>query len=161
MKKNSNIRFLLALPAACFLLAACTGDDALPTGYNPAEGEGNAIRFTATIDGDAPGTRIQINELDGKGRFTTGDEIGIVAVSNVVDRKLAATYSNGIWTANTSWDILGTSSADFYAFFPKKTVDQSAPMIIEVPPTSPPSPRIPMPTFFTPMPPVSRKATTP
>lgn len=133
MKKNSNIRFLLALPAACFLLAACTGDDALTTGYNPAEGEGNAIRFTATIDGDAPGTRIQIDEINGKGRFTAGDEIRIVAVSNGVDRKLAATYSNGIWTANTSWDILGTSRVYFYAFFPKKTVGQLLPDIIEVP----------------------------
>lgn len=133
MKKNSNIRFLLALPAACFLLAACTGDDALTTGYNPAEGEGNAIRFTATIDGDAPGTRIQIDELNGKGHFTTGDEIGIVAVSDYIERKLAATYSNGIWTANTSWDILGTSSVDFYAFFPKKTLDQLFPNSIEVP----------------------------
>jgi hypothetical protein len=133
MKKNSNIRFLLALPAACFLLAACTGDDALPTGYNPAEGEGNAIRFTATIDGDAPGTRIQIDELDGKGRFTAGDEIGIVAISNVAYRKLAATYSNDIWTANISWDILKTASVDFHAFFPKKTVGLLESEIIEVP----------------------------
>lgn len=131
MKKNSNIRFLLALPAACFLLAACTGDDALPTGYNPAEGEGNAIRFTATIDGDAPGTRIQIDELNGKGRFTAGDEIGILTQSVGVIKELAATYSNGIWTANTSWDILGPYSVDFHAFFPK--VDQLLSKIKEVP----------------------------
>lgn len=102
MKTNSKIRFLLALPAACLLLAACTGDDAPTTGYNPAEGEGNAIRFTATIDGNAPGTRVAINETDGKGSFETGDEIGVWACETNSQGSYIA-YSNPISaTYNTS-----------------------------------------------------------
>lgn len=81
IKKNI---YLIAILSCVVGLSACSQDDAL-TSADGAPDNGNAIRFTTAIAdftgsdaADNPGTRATINDEDGTGSFTNGDETTIM-----------------------------------------------------------------------------------
>ena len=133
--KKSNIPvFVSAAGLACLLLVAgCSQDDAL-TSADGAEDNGNAIRFTTAIApftgsdaADDPGTRATINEEDGKGSFANGDETMIIGYAyigtSIVTKEHPATYKDGTWTTDMTWDEFGeVEFVRFSAFFPKRSL---------------------------------------
>lgn len=129
-KKSSIPAFVPAAGLVCLLLVAgCSQDDA------PAPDGGNAIRFTTSIAhftgsdaADIPGTRATINDEDGTGSFANGDEtmiIGLapIAMTSVVTKEHPATYKDGTWTTDMTWDEFGeVEFVRFSAFFPKRSL---------------------------------------
>lgn len=130
-RKSSITAFVSAVGLACILLlGGCSQDDA-PTPGGGTKEDGNAIRFTSTIShfmgADTPGTRAAIDLADGTGSFENGDEIAIVVfdltAQSVKDHP--ATYRNGAWATDMTWDEFdeGTMVA-FFAFFPKLSLNE-------------------------------------
>lgn len=128
MNKMKQICMALLLMAG---LAACSQDDDLPGGGTD---NGNAIRFTTAIAGftgsDAaadPGTRATMNDEDGTGSFANGDETTIIGLApiatSVVTKEHPATYKDGTWTTDMTWDEFGEAEfVKFSAFFPKRSL---------------------------------------
>lgn len=147
-RQSACIAVPLAITATA-TLASCTNDDALtPDGGTD---NGNAIRFTTAIAGftgsDAaadPGTRATIND-DGKGSFANGDETEIIGIAYTntgalpVTKGHPATYKDGTWTTDMTWDEFGEVEwVRFSAFFPKRSLadfDENGQMEIN-PPTN-------------------------
>jgi len=148
--KKSNIpAFVTAAGLACLLLVAgCSQDDAL-TSADDAPGSGNTIRFTTAIarftGSDAaadPGTRATIND-DGTGSFANGDKTEIIGIAytNIgalpVTKGHPATYKDGTWTTDMTWDEFGEAEqVRFSAFFPKRSLsdfDENGQMEINLP----------------------------
>ena len=133
--KKSNISaFVPAAGLVCLLLVAgCSQDDAL-TSADGAEDNGNTIRFTTAIapftgsDAAAPsGTRATINDEDGTGSFTNGDKTMIIGFAYIgtspVTKEHPATYKDGTWTTDMTWDEFGEVEwVRFSAFFPKRSL---------------------------------------
>lgn len=133
--KESNIpAFVAAAGLACLLLVAgCSQDDAL-TSADGAEDNGNAIRFTTAIvpftgsdAADNPGTRATINDEEGTGSFANGDKTVIIGyastATSVVTKEHPATYKDGTWTTDMTWDEFGEVEwVRFSAFFPKRSL---------------------------------------
>lgn len=134
--KKSNIpAFVTAAGLACLLLVTgCSQDDALaPDGGTD---KGNAIRFTTAIAGftgsdataDNSGTRATINPEDGTGSFANNDKTMIIGLANYtvtsfVTKEHPATYKDGTWTTDMTWDEFGeVEFVRFSAFFPKRSL---------------------------------------
>lgn len=147
--RKTNIPvFITAAGLACLLLlAGCSQDDAL-TSADGAEDNGNAIRFTTAIAGftgsDAaadPDTRATINDEDGTGSFANGDETMIIGFAYIgtspVTKEHPATYKDGAWTTDMTWDEFGEVEwVRFSAFFPKRSLadfDENGQMEINLP----------------------------
>lgn len=148
--KKSNIPvFVSAAGLACLLLVAgCSQDDAL-TSADGAEDNGNTIRFTTSIarftGSDAaadPGTRATINPEDGTGSFAADDETMIIGFAyttamSIVTKEHPATYKDGTWTTDMTWDEFGEVEwVRFSAFFPKRSLadfDENGQMEINLP----------------------------
>lgn len=130
--KKSNIPAFVSviIGLACLLLlASCSQDDT----QTPDDGtkDGNVIRFTSTIGGftgsdvvDNSDTRATINDEDGTGSFTNGDETTIMGfvyeAMPPVKKESPATYKNGMWTTTMTWDEFDEGAhVAFSAFFPK------------------------------------------
>lgn len=142
-KKSSIPAFVPAAGLVCLLLmAGCSQDDA------PAPDGGNAIRFTTAIAhftgsdaADIPGTRATINDEDGTGSFANGDKTMIIGLAytatSIVTKKHPATYKDGTWTTDMTWDEFGEVEwVRFSAFFPKRSLadfDESGQMEINLP----------------------------
>ena len=121
------IAVLLSI-AATVMLASCSDDD---TSGGTAPDDGNAIRFTTAIasftGSDAvenPGARATINDEDGTGSFSNGDETTIMGfvyeAMPPVKKESPATYKDGTWTTTMTWDEFGEGAhVAFSAFFPK------------------------------------------
>lgn len=125
-RKSNITAFVSAAGLACILLlGGCSQDDA------PAPGGGNAIRFTSTIShftgADTPGTRAVIDPADGTGSFENGDETAITVFDFTAqsEKDHPATYRNGAWATDMTWDEFdeGTMVA-FSAFFPKLSLNE-------------------------------------
>lgn len=123
---------LIAILSGVVGLSACSQDDALtPDGGTD---DGNTIRFTTAIAGftgsDAaadPGTRATIDPEDGTGSFANGDETTIIgytatATSGVI-KEHPATYKDGTWTTDMTWDEFDEGAQVYFsAFFPKRSL---------------------------------------
>ena len=137
---------LIAILSGVVGLSACSQDDALtPDGGTDY---GNVIRFTTAIagftgsDAAAPGTRATIND-DGKGSFANGDETEIIGIAYTntgalpVTKGHPATYKDGTWTTDMTWDEFGeVELVLFSAFFPKRSLsdfDENGQMEINLP----------------------------
>ena len=119
------IAVLLSI-AATVMLASCSDDD---TSGGTAPDDGNAIRFTTAIasftGSDAvenPGARATINDEDGTGSFSNGDETTIMGfvyeAMPPVKKESPATYKDGTWTTTMTWDEFGEGAhVAFSAFF--------------------------------------------
>lgn len=130
-QKSSITAFVSAAGLACILLlGGCSQDDAPAPGGGTKE-DGNAIRFTSTIShftgDDTPGTRAAIDPADGTGSFENGDETAIMALNFTAQsvKDHPATYRNGAWATDMTWDEFdeGTMVA-FSAFFPKLSLNE-------------------------------------
>lgn len=146
--KKSNIPAFVTAAGLAYLLlvAGCSQDDALaPDGGTD---NGNAIRFTTAIAGftgsdaaDNPGTRATINDEDGKGNFANGDETTIIGFAyigtSIVTKEHPATYKDGTWITDMTWDEFGeVEFVRFSAFFPKRSLadfDENGQMEINFP----------------------------
>lgn len=132
--KKSNIpAFVAAAGLVCLLLVAgCSQDDALaPDGGTD---DGCTIRFTTAIADftgsdttDNTGTRATINDEDGTGSFANGDETVIIGLAYIgaspVTKEHPATYKDGTWTTDMTWDEFGEAEwVYFSAFFPKRSL---------------------------------------
>lgn len=136
---------LIAILSGVVGLSACSQDDALaPDGGTD---NGNTIRFTTAIAPftgsdaiDAPGTRATIDD-DGTGSFANGDETMIIGfaytATSIVTKEHPATYKDGTWTTNMTWDEFGEVEwVRFSAFFPKRSLadfDENGQMEINLP----------------------------
>ena len=130
IKKNI---YLIAILSGVVGLSACSQDDAL----TPDSGtdNGNTIRFTTAIasftGSDAaadPATRATIDPDTGKGSFENGDETEIIGFAptgtSSVTKEHPATYKDGTWTTDMTWDEFGeVELVLFSAFFPKRSLD--------------------------------------
>ena len=71
-----------------------------------------------------PGARATINDEDGTGSFSNGDETTIMGfvyeAMPPVKKESPATYKDGTWTTTMTWDEFGEGAhVAFSAFFPK------------------------------------------
>ncbi|MDC2167451.1 fimbrillin family protein [Bacteroides thetaiotaomicron] len=137
---------LIAILSGVVGLSACSQDDALtPDGGTD---NGNTIRFTTAIArftgsdaADTPGTRATINDEDGTGSFTADDETMIIGSAytaiSIVTKEHPATYKDGTWTTDMTWDEFGEVEwVRFSAFFPKRSLadfDENGQMEINLP----------------------------
>lgn len=129
-RQSACIAVLLAI-AATAALTSCSDDD---TPGSTAPDNGNAIRFTTAIApftgndaADNPGTRATINDEDGKGNFANGDKTTIIGFAyigtSIVTKEHPATYKDGTWTTDMTWDEFGeVEFVRFSAFFPKRSL---------------------------------------
>lgn len=139
-KRSNTPAFLVVVSVACLLLgAACSQDD---TPF-PMDGmqNGNAIRFTSTIarysDGTAPDTRAIIDETDGTGSFTNGDETILMGSDYTavprVTKERSAIYKDRTWVTDMTWDEFSRDAKIiFSAFFPKRSVADFTEGVCEV-----------------------------
>lgn len=129
--QKSNITTFVSAAGLAFilLLSGCSQDDA-PA---PEDGtkDGNAIRFTSTIShftgDDIPGTRATIDPADGTGSFENGDETAIIVFDYTAlsAKDHAATYRNGAWATDMTWDEFKEgATVVFNAFFPKLSLNE-------------------------------------
>lgn len=137
-RQSVCIAVLLAI-AATAALTSCSDDDT----------PGNAIRFTTAVAdftgsdaADAPDTRATINDEDGTGSFANGDETMIIGLAyttamSVVTKEHPATYKDGTWITDMTWDEFGEVEwVSFSAFFPKRSLadfDENGQMEINLP----------------------------
>lgn len=123
-RQSVCIAVLLAI-AATAALTSCSDDDT----------PGNAIRFTTAVAdftgsdaADNSGTRATINDENGTGSFANGDETMIIGFAyttamSVVTKEHPATYKDGTWTTDMTWDEFGEVEwVRFSAFFPKRSL---------------------------------------
>lgn len=129
-RKSNITAFVSAAGLACILLlGGCSQDDApAPEGGTK---DGNAIRFTSTIShftsDDTPGTRATIDPADGTGSFENGDETAIMAFNLTAPsaKDHLATYRNGTWATDMTWDEFDNESiVAFSVFFPKLSLNE-------------------------------------
>lgn len=137
---------LIAILSGVVGLLACSQDDALtPDGGTDND---NIIRFTTAIarftgnDTAAdPGTRAIIDPEDGTGSFANGDETMIIGFTYIgtspVTKEHPATYKDGTWITDMTWDEFGeVEFVRFSAFFPKRSLadfDENGQMEINLP----------------------------
>ncbi len=124
-RKSNITAFVSTAGLACILLlGGCSQDDApAPEGGTK---DGNAIRFTSTINhfmgDDTPGTRAAIDPADDTGSFENGDETAII-VFDLTDLSVKyhpATYRNGTWITDMTWDEFDEGEMVLFSvFFPK------------------------------------------
>ena len=129
-RKSNITAFVSAAGLACILLlSGCSQDDApAPEGGTK---DGNAIRFTSTIShftsDDTPGTRATIDPADGTGSFENGDETAIMAFNLTAPsaKDHPATYRNGTWATDMTWDEFDNGATVFFSvFFPKLSLNE-------------------------------------
>lgn len=123
---------LIAILSGVVGLSACSQDDALaPDGGTD---NGNTIRFTTSIARftgsdatDDPGTRATIDPEDGTGSFADNDKTMIIGLAYIgtspVTKEHPATYKDGTWITDMTWDEFGDVEwVRFSAFFPKRSL---------------------------------------
>lgn len=118
-----TIQAITAMMLAYLALTACNKEEFPPDRTTP-DGNGNAIRITATMGdftGNSPDTRATIDEADGKGSFENGDQILVYATPNAQTSGLfrTATFDGTLWECNIplQWsDLPEDGSGNGYTF---------------------------------------------
>lgn len=118
-----TIQAITAMMLAYLALTACNKEEFPPDRTTP-DGNGNAIRITATMGdftGNSPDTRATIDETSGTGRFEKGDQILIYATPYAQTSGLfrTATFDGTSWKCNTplQWSDLPEDKSGYgYSF---------------------------------------------
>lgn len=100
-----TIQAITAMMLAYLALTACNKEEFPPDRTTP-DGNGNAIRITATMGdftGNSPDTRATIDEASGTGSFEKGDQILVYATPNAPTSDLfrTATFDGTSWECDT------------------------------------------------------------
>lgn len=100
-----TIQAITAMMLAYLALTACNKEEFPPDRTTP-DGNGNAIRITATMGdftGNSPDTRTTIDEASGTGSFEKGDQILVYATPNAPTSDLfrTATFDGTSWECDT------------------------------------------------------------
>lgn len=100
-----TIQAITAMMLAYLALTACNKEEFPPDRTTP-DGNGNAIRITATMGdftGNSPDTRATIDEASGTGSFEKGDQILVYATPNAPTSDLfrTATFNGTSWECDT------------------------------------------------------------
>ncbi|MCD8134899.1 MAG: fimbrillin family protein [Parabacteroides gordonii] len=118
-----TIQAITAMMLAYLALTACNKEEFPPDRTTP-DGNGNAIRITATMGdftGNSPDTRATIDEASGTGSFEKGDQILVYATPNAQTSGLfrTATFDGTSWKCNIplQWsDLPEDESGKGYSF---------------------------------------------
>lgn len=126
-----TIQAITAMMLAYLALTACNKEEFPPDRTTP-DGNGNAIRITATMGdftGNSPDTRATIDEASGTGSFEKGDQILVYATPNAQTSGLfrTATFDGTSWECDTplQWSDLPEDDSDkgyeFTGYYPVLT----------------------------------------
>lgn len=118
-----TIQAITAMMLAYLALTACNKEEFPPDRTTP-DGNGNAIRITATMGdftGNSPDTRAIIDEASGKGSFEKGDQILVYATPYAPTSDLfrTATFDGTSWECDTplQWSDLPEDGSGYgYSF---------------------------------------------
>ena len=126
-----TIQAITAMMLAYLALTACNKEEFPPDRTTP-DGNGNAIRITATMGdftGNSPDTRATIDEASGTGSFEKGDQILVYATpyASTSDLFRTATFDGTSWECDTplQWSDLPEDESDkgyeFTGYYPVLT----------------------------------------
>lgn len=126
-----TIQAITAMMLAYLALTACNKEEFPPDRTTP-DGNGNAIRITATMGdftGNSPDTRATIDEASGKGSFEKGDQILVYATPYAPTSDLfrTATFDGTSWECDTplQWSDLPEDGSgkgyEFTGYYPVLT----------------------------------------
>ena len=118
-----TIQAITAMMLAYLALTACNKEEFPPDRTTP-DGNGNAIRITATMGdftGNSPDTRATIDEASGTGSFEKDDQILVYATPNAQTSDIfrTATFDGTSWKCDTplQWsDLPEDESGKGYSF---------------------------------------------
>lgn len=131
-----TIQAITAMMLAYLALTACNKEEFPPDRTTP-DGNGNAIRITATMGdftGNSPDTRATIDEASGTGSFEKGDQILVYAepYEQISDLFRTATFDGTSWKCNIplQWSDLpedeNGNGYTFIGYYPVQTATPDA-----------------------------------
>lgn len=131
-----TIQAITAMMLAYLALTACNKEEFPPDRTTP-DGNGNAIRITATMGdftGNSPDTRATIDEASGTGSFEKGDQILVYAepYGQTSDLFRTATFNGTSWKCDTplQWSDLpedeNGNGYTFIGYYPVQTATPDA-----------------------------------